>query len=106
MVLRKLKKLSPSEKTNLFSVFEQNMESIFRRMASCINQSPSSDEVQQLIIEWIRILEQSIVCDSEIIACIANTYKYHNRYKNYINQFGNEDLADFLYKAIMHHISR
>jgi DNA-binding transcriptional MerR regulator len=103
---RTLEKLSPSEKANLFSEFEQNMESVFRRMASCINQSPSSDEVQQLIIEWKSNLELTMVCDAEILACIAYTYKFHNRYKNYINQFGNEDLADFLYDAIMHHINQ
>jgi DNA-binding transcriptional MerR regulator len=103
---RKLEKLSPSERANLFSMFEQNMESVFRRMAACMNQSPSSDEVQQLIIEWKSNLEQVMVCDSEILVCIANTYKFVNRYKNYINQFSNEDLADFLYKAIMHHINQ
>lgn len=103
---RKLGKLSPSERANLFSMFEQNMESVFRRMAACMNQSPSSDEVQQLIIEWKSNLEQVMVCDSEILICIANTYKFVNRYKNYINQFSNEDLADFLYNAIMHHINQ
>jgi DNA-binding transcriptional MerR regulator len=102
---RKLEKLSPSEKANLFSEFEQNMESIFRKIASCMNQSPSSDEVQQLIIEWKRVLEQSMTLDSELLACIANTYKFVNRFKNYINQFSNGDLADFLYKAIMYHIN-
>lgn len=73
-------------------------------MASCMNQSPSSDEVQQLIIEWKSCLEQSIVCDSEMLTCIANTYTRDNRYKNYINQFSDDDLAEYLYTAILHHI--
>lgn len=102
----KLNKLSPNEKVNLFSEFEQNMERVFRKIASCINQSPSSDEVQQLITEWKSYLEQSIVCDSEMLTCIANTYKFDNRFKNYINQFSNEDLAEFLYDAIIFHINR
>lgn len=76
MIKEELEILSPSEKANLFSAFEQNMESIFRRMGYCLNQSPSSDKVQQLIIEWKIVLEQYIVCDSEILACIANTYKH------------------------------
>ncbi|MGM1047783.1 MAG: MerR family transcriptional regulator [Bacillota bacterium] len=102
----KLKKLSPSEKASLFSEFEQNIERVFRKIASCIDQSPSSDEVQQLITEWKGYLEQSIACDSEMLACIANTYKFDNRFKNYINQYSDEDLAEFLYQAIIHHVNR
>jgi len=82
------------------------MERVFRKIASYINQSPSSDEVQQLIVEWKSYLEQSIVCDSEMLTCIANTYKFDNRFKNYINQFSNDDLTEFLYNAITHHIKR
>lgn len=102
----KLKKLSHSEKASLFSEFEQNIERVFRKIASCIYQSPSSDEVQQLITEWKGYLEQSIACDSEMLACIANTYKFDNRFKNYINQYSDEDLAEFLYQAIIHHVNR
>ncbi|PEK62644.1 MerR family transcriptional regulator [Bacillus pseudomycoides] len=102
----KLKKLSPSEKANLFSEFELNMEKVFRKIASCINQSPSSDKVQKLIVEWESYLEQSIVCDSEMLTCIANTYKFDNRFKNYINQFSNEDLAEFLYNAIINYTNK
>ncbi len=54
----------------------------------------------------IRYLEQSIVCDSEMLICIANTYKFDNRFKNYINQFSNEDLAEFLYNDIIHYTNR
>lgn len=102
----KLKNLSPNEKENLFHEFEQKMERVFRKIASYINQSPTSDEVQQLIVEWKNYLEQSIVCDSEMLTCIANTYKFDNRFKNYINQFSNEDLAEFLYNSIMHYINK
>ena len=80
------------------------MERVFRKIASYINQSPTSDEVQQLIVEWKSYLEQSIVCDSEMLTCIANTYKFDNRFKNYINQFSNEDLAEF-YMTLLYIIS-
>lgn len=39
-----------------------------------------------------------------MLTCIANTYTFDNRFKNYINQFSDGDLAEFLYNAIMHHI--
>jgi phosphoheptose isomerase len=47
-----------------------------------------------------------MTCDAELLACIANTYKFDARFKNYFNAYGNEDLADFLYRAIMHNINR
>ncbi len=101
-----LENLSPDEQASLFSEFEQNMESIFRKMATCVHQSPASDDVQQLITAWKSVLGQTIGCDSEMLTCIANTYKSDPRFQNYINQFSDENLAEFLYHAIMHHISQ
>ncbi|GMX61385.1 TipAS antibiotic-recognition domain-containing protein [Paenibacillus elgii] len=97
-----LEKLSPDDKEKRF----QSMEEIFKQIASCVDQDPSSDEVQQLIEEWKKNLMQFMTCDAELLACIANTYKFDARFKNYFNQYSNEDLADFLYSAIMHNINR
>ncbi|RRJ63192.1 MerR family transcriptional regulator [Paenibacillus oralis] len=96
-----LEKLSPDEKEERFS----SMEEIFKQIASRIHQDPSSDEVQRLIEEWKKNLMQLMPCDAELLACIANTYKFDARFKNYFNQYSNEDLADFLYSAIMHNIN-
>jgi DNA-binding transcriptional MerR regulator len=65
------------------------------------NNSPSSDEVQKLIVEWKSYLEQNMTCDAEILECIANTYKSDNRWKNYFRQFCDDDLTEFVYQAIM-----
>jgi len=97
-----LEKLSLDEKEERFSEVEQ----IFKQIASCIHQDPSSVEVQQLIEEWKKNLMQFMTCDAELLACIANTYKFDTRFKNYFNQYSNEDLADFLYSAIMHNINQ
>ncbi|GIO30168.1 transcriptional regulator [Paenibacillus albilobatus] len=97
-----MEKCSPDEKEERFSA----MEEIFKKVASCIHQNPSSDEVQQFIEEWKQILMQFMPCDEELLACIANTYKSDARFKSYFNQYGTEDLADFLYRAIMHNINR
>ncbi|MBD2866821.1 MerR family transcriptional regulator [Paenibacillus oceani] len=102
----KLKGLSSGEKAELFSEFEQTMKGIFQKIASYIYQSPFSDEVQQLVVEWKNCLEQFMTCDSELLACIANTYKCDARFKNYINQYSNEDMAEFLSSAIMYHINQ
>lgn len=102
----KLEKLLPGEKEILFSEFERNMEDVFKDIAACIHQAPSSNEVQQLIVKWKGYLSEFMTCDPELLACIANTYKFDARFKNYINQYSDEDLAQFLYSAIMHHINQ
>lgn len=98
----RLEKLSPDERVRLFS----NVEQVFKNIASNMNRSPSSVEVQRLIGEWRENLEQLMTCDSKLLTCIADRYKSDMRLKNYINQYGNEDFADFLHSAIMHHISQ
>ncbi|MEC0239903.1 MerR family transcriptional regulator [Paenibacillus dokdonensis] len=97
-----LDKLSQDEKDERF----QSMEEVFKQIASCVDQHPSSDEVQRLIEEWKKNLMQFMPCDTELLACIADTYKFDARFNNYFNQYSNEDLADFLYSAIMHNINR
>jgi len=98
----RLEQLSPDERVELFS----NVEQVFKNIASNMNQSPSSVEVQRLVGEWRDNLEQLMTCDSKLLTCIADTYKSDMRMKNYLNQYGNEDFADFLHSAIMHHISQ
>lgn len=98
---KNLEKLSDNEKANLSYEFENNMEKVFKKIAKQIHNSPSSDDVQKLIVEWKSYLEQYMTCDKEILKCIANTYKSDSRFKNYINQFSDKDLSDFVYQAIM-----
>lgn len=97
-----LEQLSLDEKEERFS----QMEEIFKQIASCVDQDPSSDEVQRLIEEWKTNLMKFMTCDAELLACIAHTYKFDARFKNYFNQYSTEDLADFLYRAIMHNINQ
>ncbi|MEK4207956.1 MerR family transcriptional regulator [Paenibacillus sp. FSL R5-0636] len=97
-----LDKLSQDEKDERF----QSMEEVFKQIASCVDQHPSSDEVQRLIEEWKKNLMQFMPCDKELLACIADTYKFDVRFNNYFNQYSNEDFSDFLHSAIMHHISQ
>lgn len=97
-----MENLSADEKEKRFS----DIEEIYKQIASCIDQDPSSDEVQRLIEEWKENLMHFMTCDEELLACIAHTYKFDARFKSYFNQYGNEGLADFLYSAIMQNINR
>ncbi len=100
---KNLEKLSDAEKEVFKDEFAQNMENIFKKLASRINEVPSSSEIQELMEEWKSYLEKSMVCDREILECIAHTYKNDNRFKKYINQFSDKDLSSFIYEAIMHY---
>lgn len=100
--IESLKTLSQDEQQERFA----EMEELFKQIASCINQSPSSDEVQRLIEEWKKFLMQFTTCDAKLLECIAHTYKFDARFKNYFNQYSSKDLADFLYSAIMYNINR
>ncbi len=42
-----------------------------------------------------------MVCDAEILTCIAEVYVTDRRYPGYFAQFGEEDFLRFLYEAIM-----
>lgn len=92
--------LSQDEQTERFA----DMEQLFKQIASFINQSPTSDEVQRLIEEWKKIIKQFTACDDELLECIAHSYKFDARFQSYFNQYGNDDFVDFLYRAIMQNL--
>lgn len=66
-----------------------------------IHESPTSESVQSVVNQWVDSFQGSFICDNEILKCMAKTYKFDSRFKNYINQFSNEDLSDFVYRAII-----
>ena len=100
---KNLEKLSDKEKENLSYEFANNMEKVFKKLAKQIHNPPSSAEVQKSIAEWKSYPEQTMTCDTEILKCIADTYKSDKRWKNYFNQFSDKDLIEFIYQAIMYY---
>ncbi|WP_440116706.1 MerR family transcriptional regulator [Paenibacillus sp. QZ-Y1] len=96
-----MNQLSMEEQQKTYQQFSVNMEKVFRELAKHHDQSPASSEVQALVREWKRCLEQFMVCDAEILACIAEVYTTDRRYVDYFDQFGDGDFLKFLYKAIM-----
>ncbi|WP_059053890.1 MerR family transcriptional regulator [Paenibacillus senegalimassiliensis] len=102
----KLNQVPASEKEKLFAEFEQGMENVFRKLAACVDQSPESLQVQKLIVEWRNYVGKFMTLDAELLGCLADTYKYDGRFKNYINQYSNQDLADFISSAIRYHVDQ
>lgn len=93
--------LSAEEQEQAYQQFSVNMEQVFRELAKHQDLSPASGEVQALVREWKNCLEQFMVCDDEILRCIAEAYTMDRRYEGYFDQFGNEGFLRFLYEAIM-----
>ncbi|MEK4362045.1 MerR family transcriptional regulator [Paenibacillus sp. FSL M8-0212] len=93
--------LSAEEQEKAYQQFSVSMEQVFRELAKHQDLSPASGEVQALVRKWKSCLEQFMVCDDEILRCIAETYTTDRRYAGYFDQFGDEDFLRFLYQAIM-----
>lgn len=93
--------LSAEEQEQAYQQFSINMEQVFRELAKHQDLPPASGEVQVLVREWKSCLEQFMVCDDEILRCIAEAYTTDRRYVSYFNQFGDEEFLRFLYEAIM-----
>ena len=93
-------KLTSEEKDRLFISFDKRMKELFQLFAAHIKESPTSARVQSIVKQWADSFQGLFVCDNEMLKCIANTYKFDSRFKKYINQFSDEDLSDFIYRAI------
>ncbi|SHN80847.1 DNA-binding transcriptional regulator, MerR family [Paenibacillus sp. ov031] len=93
--------LSAEEQEKAYQQFSANMEQVFRELGKHQDLSPASGEVQALVRDWKGCLEQFMVCDAEILRCIAEAYTTDRRYAGYFDQFGDEDFLRFLYQAIM-----
>ncbi len=98
---KNMSQLTSEEKDKLFTEFEDEMKEQFKLFARHIKESPASSNVQSIVKQWAGSFQNFFVCDNEILKCIANTYKFDSRFKKYINQFSDEDLSDFIYRAII-----
>ncbi len=98
-----LEHIPKEKKAAIFEAFEQNMQGIFKQFSQLSKESPASEKVQQTVHKWKGYIEQFMIADKEILQCIAYTYKDNDGFKNYINQFGDETLSEFIHQAIMHY---
>lgn len=100
---KNIEQIPEEKRAARFEAFDQNMQSIFKQFALLSKESPASEKVQQTVREWKSYLEPFMSCDTEILQCIAYTYKDDESFKAYINQFGDDRLNEFVYQAIMHY---
>ena len=88
-----------------FSAFSNSkvmeLQSQFQRLATYENKSPDCPEVQNIVREWqLYITEHFYQCDKQILSSLGKMYVTDLRFSDFINRFGNGDLAAFFSKAI------
>ncbi|ODU55733.1 MAG: MerR family transcriptional regulator [Clostridium sp. SCN 57-10] len=98
---KNIDQLTTEEKDRLLASFDERMKELFKLFAVHIKESPASARVQLIVKQWADSFKGFFVCDNQILKCIAKAYKFDNRFRKYINQFSDEDLSDFIYKAII-----
>lgn len=87
-----------NEQMQAFFSMAQN---IFERLATYENKSPNCPEVQNIVREWqLYITEHFYQCDKQILSSLGKMYVTDLRFSDFINRFGNGDLAAFFSKAI------
>lgn len=76
-------------------------QTIFEKLALYEDASPNCQEVQQIVKEWQDYISAHFYkCDFQMLSYLGQLYVTDERFSNYINRFGNGDLASFLNKAI------
>lgn len=75
--------------------------STFEKLAVYENDKPDCHEVQEIVQEWQNyISEHFYKCDKERLSYLGQLYVTDERFSDFINGFGNSDLAAFFSKAI------
>lgn len=81
--------------------FQEHGKKIFEKIYSYIDQSPSSPEVQAAVHEWRSFITDNYYdCTIEIFRNLGLMYVGDERFKENINSYGDERLADFVSEAI------
>lgn len=92
-----LNKMSKQEQDTL----AEEMNSIFRKLASLREQSPESSETQEAIHEWYEMLSKTMGdhISLDIFRSLGHMYVEDERFTKNIDQFGS-GLAQFMAKAM------
>lgn len=92
---------SPKDQSNHIESFRFASRATFKKLAQYQEQSPSCREVQRLVKEWQQYISATFYkCDNQMLLYLANLYVTDERFSNYINSYGSNDLASFFSQAI------
>ncbi|URZ05263.1 MerR family transcriptional regulator [Clostridium felsineum] len=96
---KEFKSRKPKSESEVIDMNKKANE-IFQKIGRCKDTPPSSEKTQKLIAEWQNyITENFYKCTDETLQNLALMYKEDERFKKYINSFG-DNLVDYVYTAI------
>ena len=81
--------------------FLTKTKTLFKHLAEYEDKDPSEQEVQIIVRQWKEYISENFYqCDNQMLIYLGELYTTDDRFKEFINRFGNGDLADFFNKAI------
>lgn len=81
--------------------FYHKAQKLFEKLAMYEGKNPSCEEVQQIVRKWQEyISEYFYQCDNHMLSYLGNLYITDERFSEFINRFGSENLSMFFSKAI------
>lgn len=81
--------------------FYSTAQSIFEKLSMYENDSADCPEVQSIVCEWQQyISEHFYECNEQILSYLGVLYITDERFTDFINRFGRDNLAGFFSKAI------
>ncbi len=84
-----------------WDMFLANAKDIFEHLAEHEDKAPPEREVQSIVRQWKACISENFYqCDNQMLMNLGALYVTDERFKGFINRFGNGNLADFFYKAI------
>lgn len=82
--------------------FLTKTKTLFEHLAEYEDKYPSEQELQSIVWQWKEYISENFYqCDNQMLMYLGELYTTDDRFKEFINRFGNGDLADFFNKAII-----
>lgn len=85
----------------LWNEYLLKTQNLLEQLATYENESPDSPEVQRIVKEWKEYISEHFYdCNNKILYGLSELYVSDERFSDFINRFGNNNLALFLSNAI------
>lgn len=83
------------------NAFYRMAQKVFEKLAMYEGKVPSCSEVQQIVQEWQQYISENFYqCNNQMLSYLGTLYVTDERFSDFINRFGSENLALFFSKAI------
>jgi len=92
------------ERNDKWNDLIMHSQNIFEQLAEFMPLPPSTPKVQAIVQEWQEyITDHFYPCSNEMLSYLGELYISDERFTTYINRFSNQNLAQFLNRAIQYY---